>query len=370
MFIMYKLAPEGFSFHTFELQKSITYEEYRSISDLIYKHAVGDRKKAFPEGNIIVCLIWAHRGIRVFLHENNTTPPHLRLIINPRNVIDGYNPICIFQYNQENIETVKSYIDYVLSSLNCKHKFDDMTLSRIDLCVNVDFQDIASREEYMRLFSKCYITNLYERSNFDKHVENYKEKNKHSFRAENGRVKITIYDKIFQLKQEKKLDSSCNMKPTILRFEVSISRPVIIKYGRKYLDNDTISNLHLLQIFSEHCKEIMKGYIFDFFPHGIYLKYNILKDFIRSVDTTNKIKDRMIYLMQKASGCNDLNKATDKLRDEFNLDWWKTQYILSIFEQNGVNPVALPNTSMNLALPGIRSVLGYEEKPAFFGLDL
>lgn len=358
---MTKLTKEGSSFHTFELTKSITYEELREIKNTIYQIASQQKEKVFQDNrNITECIIWKRNGVRLFLHENMGNPPHIRLVVNPRITIEDFEYVGIFSYSQESMEQVRSCIDQILTDIHLNETFESMTLSRIDLCVNIEFEDVWLCGEYMRLFRKCRVPDSYHQDRFYSDEANYKEKNKHSFRARKRDVTFTIYDKLFQLEEESFLNSNSPLPNGLLRIEVALRRNEILRIARERMHEKYSSNLKLFQLFGEESKELMKPTIIAFFPHGVYAPYDILRENIGQIKIKEKVRNRMLYLVEKASQCKSLNNAIKNVTFEKDLSPSQIRGLLEAFEENHMNPVTLPKTGTCLSLPSLREILGYE----------
>ena len=53
--------------------------------------------------------------------------------------------------------------------------------------------------------------------------------------------------------------------------------------------------------------------------------------------------ERMLYLSQKASECNNLNNAVKSMKEAFDLSEQKCARVLEAFARFGVDPLSLPN---------------------------
>ena len=97
-----------------------------------------------------------------------------------------------------------------------------MTLSRIDLCVNLELDDSVICEQYLRCVRKCFIPSSFKREHFPIGEKEAREKNKHSFRAISSESDFTVYDKIFQAKDEHLFRDDRSYPPALIRFEVAL----------------------------------------------------------------------------------------------------------------------------------------------------
>jgi|GEM_PF-3818457 len=354
----FQIAEEGFSFHTFELTKLITYEEYRLIKNAFYLLSE-QRYRVYNDKYCMVCEKYKRMGIVIRLYENPGKPPHLQLRVNPRLTCGQYDYIGIFPCTKENIKTVKGTVDEVLASIGANYKFNDMTVSRIDLCTNVEMEPIFC-EPYMRVIRKCRMPYSFWRTSFTKGESNYKEKNKHSFRASNQDTVFTIYDKVYQLQERKLLEPDSQMQHRLIRFEVSLNRAAVIRVNREYFQCPFNDNSDLLWAFGLLSRKIIQTYVYRFFPEGSYAPYEKVQSAVQKLDVSNKIRKRMLYLLRKASDCSYLSRAVRDMESEFFISGYKTDKVFQCFENLHYNPV----TTLGETLPGIRELLGFTlEKP-------
>lgn len=347
---MIKLTDEGYSFHTFQLTKSLNPEEYRDIKDTIFSHAKIKKYRAYSENGCIISEQYKRLGVLIKLYDNGLKPPHIELRVNPRFVCEDYDYLGIFLCTQANVETVKNSIDEILFSIHCPYRFDEMTLSRIDLCVNLELDDSVVSDLYLRCVRKCFVPNPFVRVRFPS-VE--KEKNKHSFRAVSSESDFTIYDKLFQARDERLLEDDRSYPSALIRFEVALKRPAILRQLKQFFHDAIPSNSDLLGHFGLQSKLILQKYISDFFPNGYYLTYQEAKKMILSSQHKCKIRMRMLSLLENVRFCDHLNNAIAQLKSEFKLTDYQIRVVLKAFNELDLNPVTLPNKSFYIGINGI-----------------
>jgi len=152
-------------------------------------------------------------------------PPHIEVIINSRIVLGDYDYVCIFINNDTNRKRMINAVDIMLSSIDEDLSFNNMTLARIDLCANIEFDNQPELELYMKLIKKCRIPNGYKREKFKADQTDYKN----SLRASRNLDMFTIYNKPAQMKQQ----GLGTTEKNILRFELCLYRKGIYDLAKK-----------------------------------------------------------------------------------------------------------------------------------------
>lgn len=351
------LTEEGFSFHTFELKKSLTFDEYRTIKNAIYSLAKIKKYRVYQIKNSVISEQYKRYGILIKLYDNGPNLPHMELRVNPRLACEDYNYIGIFNCTEENIKTAKNRIDELLSMVCSPYLFDELTFSRIDFCVNIQLNDPLLSDQYMRCIRKCFVPKSFHRDRFTPDEWNYKEKNKQSFRASQKESVFTIYDKVFQLGQEHLLQSNQHCPAALIRFEVSFKRPAIKKLMEQSSCSTERSNTEFLRFFGLTSRFVLERYVRNFFPEGVYLTYQKAKETILRADIKRKIRKRMLTLLENASSCGNLNSAVLELKRDLNLTDYQVDHTLSAFEKLHLNPVTLPNQGILIGIQGIYQLL-------------
>jgi hypothetical protein len=95
---------EGFSIHTIEIKKQITFLKLREIIKTEFERSNNQYRFYHDEEHkIYISERWKREGIRAFFHENGGgVPPHIRLIINPRILIGDSSYYGIFEKTDKN----------------------------------------------------------------------------------------------------------------------------------------------------------------------------------------------------------------------------------------------------------------------------
>jgi len=329
-----EILPEDkkFSVHTFMLTKAVQDNSFYNFHDINLQG--------------IHISITNTNKYRYFRVEVN---PHLLITDNPTK--DDY--IKIFTYSEENIRILKYKINEILNRINLD--INDMTLSRIDLCVNKYFEDEKITKTYLKLLKKLSYNKTYRLNEFTCQYSDYKEMNKNSVRIQNGQRNITVYNKIFQQKQQNYLKDD---PETILRFEVALFRHDIYNTYQKPLG---INNpIELFSYITRRSSEIIGKYILNLNLNLKYVKASALYSIIYSADFYKNTKDMMFTLVETLKHSKNINTALDNM-DILTCEQQKKR-LLHKFNELSISPVTINNKSAFNELPSLYEVLFYSEK--------
>lgn len=354
------ITKEGFSIHTFELTRELDYEVYRRIKARVYELSGGNKGvKAYNKDNVFYTGCLFENGIAIFLYSYEGYRPFISIKVNLRYINGMDDAAAIYEYSEESYDNDIKSLNELLTDIDAELAFEKMTLHRVDLCVNVGLKNVMETAELMRLINKTYLPGKYMREVFS--GSDSAEKNKHSFRAGNGNVTITVYDKIFQIKERgydrfcKDFDSSAGL----LRFEVSLQRRKLLKLASGF--GRLINNYDFLKYLCSNSKELMKPYIYKLFPRGVYCSYGTAVNLIKQSCYGEKIKEKLLFLLIKTSECKNMNKAMLLTQQHFALSKKQQCKLLECFDEMGINPVTLKNNAGCLIRAGVRDILDYDE---------
>jgi hypothetical protein len=352
--IKFGITEEGFSMHTFELTKELTYEDYRRIKNSVYERELPDCYELKPD--VFYIGTFHDSGINVYMHSYKNFPPSISAIINFKYLGGIGDATEIFTYGDDGVRSSIKLANMSLSVIDEMLQFNNMTLNRVDLCVNVELEDADETQSILRLIKKTRVPQKYTLRSFkDKDVD------KRSFCIYNGSVAFKVYDKIFQVFHEgyDKYCDKLNPNRGLLRFELTLERRKINEIAeRSGINNETEI---LLDYLCANSELIMKNYICMLFPSGSYCRYGIAEKIIEKCPKKKKLRKRMLYFLIKVSECKSINRAMELTAEKFDLNYKKIYKVLDSFEEIGLNPVTLKNSDFEYAKQGIRVMLGYEK---------
>lgn len=349
---------EGFSFHTIQMTKKINHKELNHIRNTLY-----DINDHYPgkiyscKKNKIISEQFKKLGLIIILKRKENKPSNFIFKINPRFLIGKYDYEGIFPCNSNNINIVISKTNTILKQIGASFNFNDMTISRIDLCVNIDTRSADITDAYMRLVKRCYIPYNYIRNTYDKDCHNYKEKNNNSFSAYSPMTTFSIYDKNYQM-NDQDLNKSIEYKDSeILRIEVTLNRDAIYKIISSMSANK-LENNEVLLYFGQNSRNIIMANVLKFFQVGKYVSFKDAKLITQSSNYRKNDKKHMLCLLTMNSKCKNMNTAVKKAMNEHNLSTYQVHNIIEKFDSLGINPITLTNNLSHIKmLPSIYDLL-------------
>lgn len=351
-----QLSIDNFGFHTFCLTKSIEWNEYCRLKSFLFEDAKVDGYRCIPEGNRTTSLKFKSKGVYIILCDNGSDLPNIEIRVNPRVLTKEFTYKGIFNTELHSCHEVADELNLILQFIGSQYDFESMTLSRIDLCVNVEFEEKNEVKKYMKVIRAQEPLAFYERQRFDSSEANYKEKNKHSYRIASADIQITIYDKLFEMLEDKKIEAiGCE---GLLRFEISLKRPEILKHIK---DNDIQSNVELLQYCGDNSKTIFRSFMYRLFPCGRYYSYDIAIKKILQAKVKTKVLNRMKIFIAYASRNGTLEKAYSEFKRDYELKDTQINKIRIEFEKIDLNPITIPEKYLDyrLDLLSVHELLGF-----------
>lgn len=84
-----------------------------------------------------------------------------------------------------------------------------------------------------------------------------------------------------------------------------------------------------------------------------YLRYADAVNMVEDANVKKKTRERMLYLLRKASDRESLTTALEDLRKKYHLSSSQCKVVLRKFQKLGISPITLKNTSHFDCLPFI-----------------
>ena len=216
--------------------------------------------------------------------------------------------------------------------LNCN--FEQLTLSRIDCCLDYFPNSQDWVDEALRVVRRSPYMKKYELCTFGRKFPNRKEKNAHSWRIFCKTTTLTVYDKTFQLMEEDLLEQ---YDAPMLRFEVSRSGA---KFKRGLSDEVKGSNKKILKTVMNESEEAIHSYMKKLHANLPFVRYS---DCIARIETVKHSATRknMRLLVEKLSDCKSYAQAVKNSGLSEN----KLRTVRKQFEKLGVQPATLRDTA-------------------------
>lgn len=339
--------------HTFTLgTRPLNKKKYRHIRDCLLA-LMNDSTIEKTKGRDSQFRMKGFRGITITL--NTKTIYRVELTVNPV-VLLGGGYADLFTATDETMRMLSDNINALLSQIGSSDSFEDLCLSRIDCTMDVSMPSQESIDELIRCVQQTKLRVGYERESFNNKFRNYREKNKHSFRARCNDVCLTIYDKSFQL-QEEEIMRPENIPPNRLRIEAAFYNGSLQRILNDHLDA-TVFDCQLgtkIMYFSDLSIQLILKYVNLILCPGRYMRFDLAKEEIKKSNFNKLTKELMIAFLYEVSrhhkaGVNGAIMDCKLIRD-------RADNLLSKFRELDLNPVTLPIRSEVQQLPSIAQLL-------------
>ena len=290
-----------------------------------------------------ICTSYCGQGVVLYLYQqvrrkNKTTKNlasfiHFRL--NPHTLLHGeYSPKKVFHAEEKQLNSLDKEMTKLLHKIGLNCNFEQLTLSRIDCCLDYFPNSQDWVDEALRVVRRSPYMKKYELCTFGRKFPNRKEKNAHSWRIFCKTTTLTVYDKTFQLMEEDLLEQ---YDAPMLRFEVSRSGA---KFKRGLSDEVKGSNKKILKTVMNESEEAIHSYMKKLHANLPFVRYS---DCIARIETVKHSATRknMRLLVEKLSDCKSYAQAVKNSGLSEN----KLRTVRKQFEKLGVQPATLRDTA-------------------------
>lgn len=362
--------------HTIQLvSKPLKKQQFRHCMDRAFELI---QKSCYRIAHKDCCILAVQpsgiHGIKIVINNAKLPPlydstiPHLSLTFNPSLLLGGgYDDLC--DITPSNFEFCAAFIDNILDELETGLTCDKLILSRIDCTLDVDFPCETDLMYYIMGIKRTALPAYYKQLAFGPKFENYKERNRHSFRAACQDVTLTVYDKSFQL-LEQELMAESEVPSNRLRFEVAIQNQafqrLLNKYGPEYHLCTCYDRLDKKIIwFSKMSVHLVRDYFKQTLTPGEFLSGRLAVRKIVASDYSDKTKRRMVDFLC-AVGRYHKNGIAGAIRAFKEQGYSQDQviYLLRCFQKIDLNPVTVNVNSGFDRFPSISELLAENALPA------
>lgn len=300
---------------------------------------------------------FAGQGIKLQASRHKGSVWNLTVTIHPTLLLGNIDRSALFHPNKENVKEVMHRADTLLKQIDCPCKLKDMKLYRVDVTANLVFETSSLVESYLRILKKSLILPRYHVEQFKKDegkAKDCQEANRHSYKQSCKTAAFFAYDKTAQLEMIDASPASLVGK-RVLRLEVQLRR----KGMRKWVDrNQMDNNGKVLKKLYEKAGDILRWYLKRLQLKGRrHVRYREAKEMIDGL-RSKKTRERMLYLLRKASDRKSLSSAIEDLRVEFGLKSGQIARVLKKFDKLGISPITLTNADSEENLPALAEFLG------------
>ena len=223
--------------------------------------------------------------------------------------------------------------------------YDRLSLSRIDLTRNIYFDIDVNLCELIRLFKKSY-----RKSNFLP-VSFGDERDKHSFRikSQDDSQSLSVYDKIYEIKNHHKNSDVKYDSMNILRVEISLKRSEFIRMLKETCSVDELSMMSfdemIYKVYFLRNRVFRKYLSLVFRCSGKHYPFDVAQRIIRKEIDSSVDVERMIYFMNKVSNSVTYHIAMEKTMRHFNISQNVFFRIERLFDKINVNPICFVKNS-------------------------
>lgn len=288
----------------------------------------------------------------ITLRLSTSKVPRIELKINPARLLGGsYADLC--PLTKLDLSKVIEKVDCFLTAIEADFRFEDMCLTRIDCTKDVELSDEGSIVDLLGCIRRSKLGRGYARESFGCAHRNYAEKNRHSFRARCQDICLTVYDKSFQLEEERLMPPE-EIPANRLRFEVAFENSSF----QRVLPCATIINPDVgekILYFSGASVQLLQKYFGLGVMPGRFMRLDLAMTEIEKSDYTQKIKDRMKEFMYAVA--REYRHGIDGVDKSSGFTPAQVSYLLKCFQELNLHPAALPRRSKYAQLPSVSQML-------------
>ena len=332
----------NYSIHTVEFRKYFEHwRDLKSFTDRMFLDAYKNYDM-YRVNKIIHIEIFNGLGIRVYIREEKIKA-YIGFIISLNCVKGEYKAIDLIKPNE-----IDEAIDLANARIRLRFgpgfSLEEMSLCRVDLCVNIDVDSRENVSEYIKLLNKTHSSKAYKLSA----SPYYGVENEFKATSYNG-SEISIYNKEAGLSSRK--NSEAPDAEGILRIEYRIKRKGEINFMTcRYTD----SNIGIIKYLANNSEKIIKSIMSKLVLNADYYKPSVLQQALEANVRTNILKRRMLRLWELTSELSSLYLAKQHLKKEDNnVDARYCTLMLKEFEKLNVNVVTLDDDSHLNRLPSL-----------------
>ena len=338
----FSIGSEGFSIHTMEISRQLTYREYRREKGFLYDE-VGHTYKEVDKENIKihVSTAFAKYGVHTIrlthcCGKSAYDAYRLVMVINPRKLLDPASSyLGIFEPSEKNVQKLVNKFKRLFQDTEMESDLDSYQFSRIDLCVNIHCDKNKIFRELVRVVRKLPTPPKYERlyrTTGDKKED--AKYNTHYIKFQCRTHDLVIYDKTYQMEANGIKAEYEKLPNGVLRIEMCCFRTYLRKIEKKER-LDTASDF--LWYMIRNSGEILTDKIARCFPHWRYMRRKALEEKIDGSHYSPDKQEQMITLIKKMQRKQSFESAFADMK----ITKEEGKKILERFEKLGISPVPL-----------------------------
>lgn len=371
-----KTTSDGYSFHTLELKAHPDSESFHDVLELLYKAAKkskDSRYTTYPLKEYESETLKPHcstmlspHGILLYLTERIKDDWHkytIKAIVNPRKVLEpGCSYLGIAPTDVESLDRFQDEFTSLMRRYDLPEFLDEWTMTRLDLCVNLQLNKKKSAQGFCRLLQKDLLPPKLERVFFfdpdaDKELQKkQKDADRHSVCLENDSYGIVVYDKLYQAKVEglTESDSWHELPDSILRLELRCFRTYLKKLAEKEGLDSTSEQLYWM---AQNSRELILKKVHQIFSGGTHYKPDIAKQIINDSKYHETTCEQLQWLINRTRYPFNLRQLEKGMRKKFELNPRAVVKRLEQLDNLGIDLVPLRNDFYLDQLPSLPKIL-------------
>lgn len=305
-------------------------------------------------------------GILLYLTERIKDDWHkytIKAIVNPRKVLDpGCSYLGIAPTDVESLNRFQDEFTSLMRRYDLPEFLDEWTMTRLDLCVNLQLNKKRSAQEFCRLLQKDLLPPKLERVFFydpdaDKEIQKkQKDADQHSICLENDSYSIVVYDKLYQAEVEGLMESNSwhELPDSILRLELRCFRTYLKKMAKKENLDSTSEQLYWM---AQNSRELILKKVHQIFSGGTHYKPDIAKQIINDSKYHETTCEQLQWLINRTRYPFNLRQLEKGMQKKFALNPRSVVKRLEQLENLGINLVPLRNDFYLDQLPSLTKIL-------------
>ena len=333
-----------YGIHTIELFHRVSKKDFNKVfhslkslnSGNFYPDTTYHSEKGLTK---YICTSYCNQGVVLYLYQQvrskNKTKKNLASFIqfrlNPHTLLHGeYSPKEVFRAEDKQLKLLDKEMTKLLHEIGLNCEFEQLTLSRIDCCLDhfPNSQDWV--DEALRVVRRSPYMKQYKLCTFGKEFSNRKKKNAHSWRICCKTTTLTVYDKTFQLMEEDLLEQ---YDAPMLRFEVSRSGA---KFKHGLSDEVKGSNKEILKTVMNESEKTIHSYMKKLHADLPFVRYSDCMAKVEAVKHASTRKN-MRLLVKKLSDCKCYAQAVKNSE----LSESQLRTVRKQFKKLGIQPITL-----------------------------
>jgi len=369
-----KLTNDGYSYHTPGLKVSLDSKGFNKVLESLYDAAKSSKHTRTyaltsyqsPLRKPYCSTVLSPFGILLYPTDTIKNGWHkytVKAVVNPRRVLDpksGY--LGIAPPDSDSLERFSDKFTLLMRKYHLPEFLDEWTLTRLDLCVNLQLGKKKSAGELCRLLQKDLLPPKLERVYFfdpdaDENAQKkQKGRDRHSLCLANRSYEIVVYDKLFQLKTDGH-DESANwakLRDGILRLELRCLQPYLHKLA---VEKNLNSTTEQIKWMAQHSRELILKKATKAFSGGTHYKPDAAKALIEASDYHQETQTQLWRLFKRMRYPFDLEQLEKWMKKQFDLKPRTVNKRLAQLQELGINLVPLRKDFYLNQLPSLPLIL-------------